>query len=99
MDNLEKCPRCKKGVIELIPLYDNDQTHKKEQVCVFCKRKARKNGLPLTYWGEKMPSVDFEDEDLLKTIQNETGFDMTNMFIVKKEIIDNKVRVFYKPKR
>ena len=46
-----------------------------------------------------MPSVDFEDEDLLKTIQNETGFDMTNMFIVKKEIIDNKVRVFYKPKR
>ena len=49
MDNLEKCPRCKKGVIELIPLYDNDQTHKKEQVCVFCKRKARKNGLPLTY--------------------------------------------------
>ena len=46
-----------------------------------------------------MPSVEFEDKDLLNAIENETDLDMSDMFIVKKEIVDNKLKVFYRPKR
>lgn len=46
-----------------------------------------------------MPSVEFEDKDLLRAIQNGTGFDTSDMFIVKKEIVNNKLKVFYRPKR
>lgn len=46
-----------------------------------------------------MPTVEFEDKDLLNAIQNETNLDMSDMFIVKKEIIDNKLKVFYRPIR
>lgn len=46
-----------------------------------------------------MPSVEFEDKDLLTAIQNETGYDMSDMVVVKKEIVDNKVKVVYRPKR
>ena len=46
-----------------------------------------------------MPSVEFEDKDLLEAIQNETNLDMSKMIIIKKEIIDNKLRIFYRPNR
>lgn len=46
MTELDKCPRCKRGVIELVPLYDDDQEHKQEMCCIDCKKKARKNGTP-----------------------------------------------------
>ena len=46
-----------------------------------------------------MPNVEFKDKDLLNAIQQETGFDMTDMVIIKKELIDDKLKVFYRPRR
>jgi len=46
-----------------------------------------------------MPSVEFEDKDLLTAIQNETNLDMTDMVIIKKELIADKLKVFYRPRR
>ena len=46
-----------------------------------------------------MPTVTFEDDDLLNAIENETRLDMTNMIIIKKEIVNDKLVVFYRPKR
>jgi len=44
-----------------------------------------------------MPEVELEDKDLLNAVQNETGLDMTDMVILKKEIVNNRLRFFYKP--
>lgn len=44
-----------------------------------------------------IPSVEFEDDDLLKSVQNETGFDMTDMKIINKSIVNNKLKIFYRP--
>ena len=46
-----------------------------------------------------MPKVEFEDKDLLTAIGNETNHDMTDMIIIKKEIVNDKLVVFYRPKR
>lgn len=46
-----------------------------------------------------MPSVEFEDKDLLNAIQNETGLDMEDMIVVKKEIVDDKLKIVYRPRR
>ena len=46
-----------------------------------------------------MPSVEFEDKDLLNAIQNETGLDMEEMIVVKKEIVDDKLKIVYRPRR
>ena len=43
LGNGPKCNMCNRTVIELIPLYDNDQKHKNTQCCLKCK-KAIKNG-------------------------------------------------------
>lgn len=48
-----------------------------------------------------MPNAKFSDNDLLKSIQILTGFDMTNMMVVKKTIneYNGEVEVFYRPKK
>ena len=45
--NSPKCSICNYRVPDLVPMYDNDQAHKKQMLCVFCKRKIKK-GLPIT---------------------------------------------------
>jgi len=35
------CPMCNWVCIQLVPLYDNDQSHKKQQCCKKCKRAIR----------------------------------------------------------
>ena len=35
------CPMCNRVCIKLVPLYDNDQKHEKQQCCVGCKRNIR----------------------------------------------------------
>lgn len=40
------CSMCNRVCIKLVPLYDDDQKHEKQQCCVDCKRKIRK-GLPI----------------------------------------------------
>ena len=35
------CPFCNVIQIKLVPLYDNDINHKRQQCCVECKRKIR----------------------------------------------------------
>jgi len=37
------CPMCKIVAIRLVPMYDNDNAHKKQMACITCKRKI-KNG-------------------------------------------------------
>lgn len=37
-----KCNMCNRTVIRLVPLYDNDQHHKKQMCCIKCKRAIRK---------------------------------------------------------
>jgi len=39
------------------------------------------------------------NNDMFDAIQNATGHDMTDMIVVKKEIVDDKVKVVYKLKR
>jgi len=40
------CPMCHIVQIKLIPLYDNDNSHKKQMCCLKCK-KAIKNQEPI----------------------------------------------------
>ena len=35
------CSMCNIVCIKLVPLYDNDNQHKKQQCCIDCKRKIR----------------------------------------------------------
>lgn len=48
MDKIDKCSKCGQGVIELVPLHDDDQKHTGKMLCFKCKREARENGEPLT---------------------------------------------------
>ena len=46
-----------------------------------------------------MPEAEFNDSDLLRAIERETGFDMTNMIIISKKIINDKLNVIYRCNR
>ena len=39
-----KCPMCNIIQSNLVPLYDDDREHKKQQCCIKCKRAIRKAG-------------------------------------------------------
>ena len=40
------CPMCNFICMQLVPLYDNDNEHKKQQCCRDCKRRI-KNDIPI----------------------------------------------------
>jgi uncharacterized protein YbaR (Trm112 family) len=41
-EKLLLCPMCNYGQAKLVPLYDDDQEHKKQMCCQKCKRAIRK---------------------------------------------------------